>query len=345
MKKKEKDYKLLIIFGALFIIISLWLLSWYYTNSKFPYSDCMPQKDISRIISERGAFGDKFGFINSLFSGLALTGIIISIYFQQKELSLQREELIETREEFKDQNFQTTYFNLVKTQREIALEINSTVWNLKNYKEELSKELNGRDFFIESRKELKKINDSLKHKDYLQYTSWNDIMEYAYEDEIEPQSEEESIFLFEQRKQAYNLFTYKIEKKVWEKSKLNSDKENAKLIYNIFLNRHHFVIGHYFRHLYHILNFLNEKEIERKKDKTEAEIAEIEKEFRSYANFAQAQMSTPELFLTFYNCIVYPKLEKLVIKYDFIENLNIENLIDEKHNCFEGIKLKRKVRL
>lgn len=345
MKKKEKDYKLFIIFGALFIIISLWLLSWYYTDCKLPISECMPQKDISRIISERGAFGDKFGFINSLFSGLALTGIIISIYFQQKELSLQREELIETREEFKDQNFQTTFFNLLKTQREIAQEINATVWDLKTYKKEASKNLKGRDFFIESRKELKKIQDSLNHKDYLKYTSWNDIMEHGYDDEIEPQSEDEEISLFKQRKQAYALYTYKIKKETWTKSKLNSDKDNAKLIYHLFLNRHHFVIGHYFRHLYHILNFLNEKETERKKDKEKTEIVEIEKEFRSYANFAQAQMSTPELFLTFYNTIVYPKLEKLVKKYDFIENLNIENLIDKKHNCFEGIKLKRKTQL
>lgn len=51
--------------------------------------------------TERGTFGDMFGAINALFSGLALFGIIISILIQQNELNLQRKELADTREEFK----------------------------------------------------------------------------------------------------------------------------------------------------------------------------------------------------------------------------------------------------
>ncbi|NHE59959.1 hypothetical protein [Cyclobacterium plantarum] len=51
--------------------------------------------------SNRGIFGDMFGSINSLFSGLALFGIIVSILNQQKGLKLQQEELAETRFEFK----------------------------------------------------------------------------------------------------------------------------------------------------------------------------------------------------------------------------------------------------
>ena len=43
--------------------------------------------------AERGQFGDLFGSINALFSGLALAGIIYTIYLQKQELSLQRSEL------------------------------------------------------------------------------------------------------------------------------------------------------------------------------------------------------------------------------------------------------------
>ncbi|MEW6608640.1 MAG: hypothetical protein AB1414_14540 [bacterium] len=43
--------------------------------------------------SIRGTFGDMFGFINSLFSGLALAGVIITILLQKTELELQRHEL------------------------------------------------------------------------------------------------------------------------------------------------------------------------------------------------------------------------------------------------------------
>ena len=49
--------------------------------------------------SVRGAFGDAFGGINSIFSVLALGGVIIAIILQGRELELQREELRLTREE------------------------------------------------------------------------------------------------------------------------------------------------------------------------------------------------------------------------------------------------------
>ena len=50
-------------------------------------------------LADRGMFGDSFGVINSLFSGLAFAGIIYTILLQRKELSLQRQELKETRME------------------------------------------------------------------------------------------------------------------------------------------------------------------------------------------------------------------------------------------------------
>lgn len=46
---------------------------------------------------ERGTYGDMFGAVNSLFSGLAFAGIVYTILLQRQELSLQREELRLTR--------------------------------------------------------------------------------------------------------------------------------------------------------------------------------------------------------------------------------------------------------
>ena len=48
-----------------------------------------------------GQFGDVFGSINALFSGLAFAGLIYAILLQKNELSLQREELQLQREEMK----------------------------------------------------------------------------------------------------------------------------------------------------------------------------------------------------------------------------------------------------
>jgi hypothetical protein len=46
-----------------------------------------------------GTFGDMFGAINALFSGLAFAGIIFTILLQREELKLQRKELELTRVE------------------------------------------------------------------------------------------------------------------------------------------------------------------------------------------------------------------------------------------------------
>lgn len=81
---EEKSSRLILI---LFIIVLIWILIGIISYKMF---DSWP---------ERGTFGDMFGAINSLFSALAFGGIIYTIYLQKSELSLQRQELIETRKE------------------------------------------------------------------------------------------------------------------------------------------------------------------------------------------------------------------------------------------------------
>lgn len=108
---KTWNWKLFwIIFSALAIIITFWTLNYYGVNTK----DGKPM----------GEFGDKFGVVNALFSGLAFAGIIITIYMQREELALQRKELEETREVFEkqsnimaDQQNDSTYFNLLSNHR------------------------------------------------------------------------------------------------------------------------------------------------------------------------------------------------------------------------------------
>ena len=82
---EEKIWPLLLLMAG---VILLWLCSWWYVDS------------VTTQLTDRGTFGDKFGFVNSLFSGLALAGIIYSIILQKRELALQRLELKETRKEF-----------------------------------------------------------------------------------------------------------------------------------------------------------------------------------------------------------------------------------------------------
>jgi uncharacterized membrane protein YedE/YeeE len=75
--------------GLVFVLISGFVLYFLAVSAYYPD---MPT---------RGQFGDAFGGINALFSGLAFLGIIYAIILQREELGLQRKELELTRTELK----------------------------------------------------------------------------------------------------------------------------------------------------------------------------------------------------------------------------------------------------
>lgn len=54
-------------------------------------------------LEERGQFGDLFGAVNALFSGLAFAGLYSALKVQQSQLELQRNELTLQREELRMQ--------------------------------------------------------------------------------------------------------------------------------------------------------------------------------------------------------------------------------------------------
>ena len=98
--------------------------------------------------TERGAFGDMFGAVNALFSGLAFAGILIALYMQKHELELQREELSATREELKGQKkqleiqnktsekqrFENTFFQLLDVHHKIIIDLEHPMGNSRGRK-------------------------------------------------------------------------------------------------------------------------------------------------------------------------------------------------------------------
>lgn len=100
----------------------------------------------------------------------------------------------------------------------------------------------------------------------------------------------------------------------------------AKIAYReVFVSGYHVLLGHYFRHLYHILKFID--------DTVENKIITKE-EGRSFSDILQANLSSNELALLFYNLLFFPNALRLVIEFQFLENLAIEDLIEEKHKEF-----------
>ncbi len=120
VESKNDLWKTLLYAGL--AVLFIWLLSWVLIDL------CISESN------DRGSFGDKFGAVNALFSGLAFAGLIVTLLYQKEELKLQREELAQTREElkgqreeFEEQNktmkrqrFENTFFNMLSLQQEIV---------------------------------------------------------------------------------------------------------------------------------------------------------------------------------------------------------------------------------
>lgn len=111
----------------------------------------------------RGTFGDQFGAVNALFSGLAFTGLIYTIILQRRDLEIQRHDLKLQREEIalnrkemeeqtaefekqnetlKIQRFENTFFNMLSQFQEV---VNSLYVKYKRNSEDL--EALGREVF------------------------------------------------------------------------------------------------------------------------------------------------------------------------------------------------------
>ncbi len=170
-KQKNKKLEFIKIWSPLLVII-FWLLNLatvlYFGNFK-----------------ESGVFGDTFGAVNALFSGLAFAGLIYAILLQQEELSLQRNELRLTREEFSSQNktlakqrFENTFFNMLSLHNEI-------VDAVKTISAFSSNSIAGRDCFLSFYEVLLRQwnirdNPNYRRADSLKLETPEDIYAYIY---------------------------------------------------------------------------------------------------------------------------------------------------------------------
>lgn len=81
---------------AVFLVVVLWLLSYLLITE---YSG-----EGVTFLGDRGTFGDMFGAVNSLFSGLAFATLIYTVLQQRAELQATREEMKQQSREWVKQN-------------------------------------------------------------------------------------------------------------------------------------------------------------------------------------------------------------------------------------------------
>lgn len=215
-------------------------------------------------LARLGTFGDSFGVLNTLFSGLAFAGIIVSIALQSRELAETRRELQGQKEQFQIQNaslkrqvFENTFFQMLHLHNEITSAISVKPWP---------------------------SSDDLEVRGRAAVTA----------------------FLGEFIRQEHHFILRVLQKPT-----------NRKADYELFHHLHHDKIGHYFRHIYQILKFVDESLVDNK---------------AFYTDLLRAQLSSDELALLFFNCISdlgAKRFKPLVERYSLFEHLPVYDVFEK----------------
>ena len=258
---------------------------------------------------KRGQFGDMFGAVNALFSGLAFAGLIITLILQRRELSLQRDELEQTREELKNQReefekenetlryqrFENLFYNMLNLQQEIVAGLRY------EYGEEqiVTVPIGPDNSPVQDKR---KINRVVTGREVFRYTFESAEIYLAKRDH------------FNQRIVVNGYRGYLIVKGLSE--------YDETWIPTIF--------DHYFRHLYKIIQFVD------------AQGFSFEEAYK-YVALLRGTLSRYELVWIYYNALnpEFHKFQELIEKYSLLKNLRTDLLTRCKevsdHYCHLGV--------
>ena len=273
-----KEWKLFICAGC--VICAVWLASFVLVCL------CIDDWNV------RGQFGDLFGAVNTLFSGLAFVGLIITIRQQHKDLEYQRQAIEQTNremqnqtEEFNQQNetmkierFENTFFKMLEVQQSIVNDLYAADSHTEWIKQEdpngpgrISKEI--------------LTKDEYRGRNLFYYVFKR--CEHEIGNHIFPGSS--------MRPGLYSVIKFR-----------------GKDCFDDYMTTTMF--DHYFRHLYSILKFISLNEWLGK-----------EKQYQ-YATFVRATLSRYELVMLYYNGFFHPKMKKMIERYCLLNNIRTDLL-------------------
>lgn len=308
-EKKRYLKEIFIFIGVLVVIGAFWKGAWYWVDASI-VADPNDKVGLTNA-TVRGQFGDKFGAINALFSGFAFAGIIFTILLQRRDLS-------ETRNAMSHERFDNTFFQLLNLHLDITQRLSARgrdgLEAFSAFNEYLKR--CDKDFYVFcalqkiSRDRVRQIKDT-RSVDKQIYHEFNDA---------DISNIEESLQI------GVGSFENYLDSSI--------DMHESKIIaaYTKSCIEYIDCFSHYFRNLYHIFKFIDESDL----------ISDAEK--RTYSKFVRSQLSGIELIVIFYNAIAkiglpgreemelgYPKMGKLLQKYDVLQNMNPRSVIHPIH--------------
>jgi len=282
--------------------------------------------------SVAGGAGSAMQLYGVLVSGIVLVLIAIGlnlqredIQMQRNELTLQREELISTREVFAQQRFEMTFFSLLQNQRDI---LKSYIYRREEpLKDPVKGLLKGtRIVEISGQERIREIRRRF-------------VILYKFvcarsEDNSSSHSPDSHTIL------SFTPDMYVKTTNAKSEGLLDTEIDRIKVAWGLLTDEYDDLLGHYFRHLFHLLKFISSST---GFAGSEESLSQDNKEFeaKQYADIVQAQMSIDELFLTFYNAVKFEKFKELVNAFSLLENLPLNQLLSEDHNDFVEFDLRR----
>lgn len=251
-----------------------------------------------------GWVGDTLGGITAPFIGFL--NIILLIWTLQKQIEFNKDQLRTQ----KNEQFKAAFFQMVQTQRELMHEINGKFLS-RNIKGNVAgSKVSGVDYFHCAGLELKTLFDVLDR-------------------------EIDEGLIVSNIKERYGI----TEGLLSDYSNANNE-EQMEIAYKQFFSAH-FELGHYCRHLYHILKFISEEKEEAIKGVADdSEKTRIKEWYKGYADILQATLSVEELKIAYYNCAVFENAKKLFIEFQFVENLTKGNLIRPDKDEIQDFSIK-----
>lgn len=270
--KKKKNYHVELGVSLLLVVIAIYFGSWgllcHYVDS-----------------ADRGVFGDQFGAVNALFSGLAFAGLIYTIFLQHDELCCQRQELADNRkemkcqtDEFKKENeslriqrFENTFYNMLALQQQI---VDSLIYQ--DVKKIIAKETStAPDTILVSKENL--IQREIKGRD---------VFRFAFTESIHDPKRNQYVGLADAM-----------------------SREGMQAYVNYYTCSY---FDHYFRHFYTILKFIKQQDW-----------LEWSEQYH-YASRLRATLSRYELVWLFYNGLSEngcEKLKPLMEEFSILKNI------------------------
>ena len=269
--------------------------------------------DFVSKVEQRGQWGDSFGVVVAFFSGLGFIALIWTIRqsnkqhrevlesqqeelrLQRKELELQREELTYTREEIKGQKEQLAAQNTTLRHQNFENSFFQLLSLYNNIIDAMEVDLwnsvtgNKRDSFRAMCHPIRYKNDA----------PLGESLEITFQDLLDRGSDST-----ENTKQ---VVLERINKR-----------------YEIFWTHYQAYVGHYFRHLYNMIKFVDEKDFLTYQEK------------KRYTNLIGGQLSGYELALLFYNCLSERErnFKRLVERYALFKDMNFNLLLSDAHISF-----------